>query len=112
MNATLISIINVFRNRGLRTLDHEGAESSVDLSTMLQWTVITIGLICGWEMPLGHDLILLTQMHGNAPVGVGLNFGGGGGGVIPLTGLPQNVVHIFGQKFFFAPENAHTTELT
>ena len=26
------------------------------------------------EMPLGHDLILLTQMHGNAPVGVGLNF--------------------------------------
>ena len=74
MNATLISIINVFRNRGLRTLDHEGAESSVDLSTMLQWTVITIGLICGWKMPLGHDLILLTQMHGNAPVGVGLNF--------------------------------------
>ena len=54
MNATL-SISNVFKNRGLRRLDHEGAESSVDFSTMLQWTVNTIG---AWEMPLGHDLIL------------------------------------------------------
>ena len=67
-------------------------------------------------MPLGHDLILLTQMPGNAPVGVGLNIfffgGGGGGGFIPMTGLPQNVVHIFRQKVFFDLENGHTTVLT
>ena len=51
----------LYRNRGLRRLDREGAESSVDFSTMLQWTVNTIGAICGWEMPPGHDLKGVTN---------------------------------------------------
>ena len=46
----------LYRNRGLRRLDREGPGSSVDFSTMLQWTVNTIGTICGWEMPLLNDL--------------------------------------------------------